>query len=109
MYSYQDRLRAVELYLKYGGKTATVIRELGYPSRKNLRRWVQHYQTTGDLPQGYRAKPRYDAEQKRIAVDHYLAHGRCLADTIRALGYPSREVLGVWLDRRSRWPSFSPR
>ncbi|CAJ0785138.1 Putative transposase InsK for insertion sequence element IS150 [Ralstonia chuxiongensis] len=30
MYSYQDRLRAVELYFKYGGKTATVIRELGY-------------------------------------------------------------------------------
>ena len=31
MYSYDDRIKAVELYIKYGLKAAAVIRELGYP------------------------------------------------------------------------------
>ena len=36
---------------------------------------------------------------RREAVEHYLSHGRRLARTMRALGYPkSREVLGDWID-----------
>lgn len=101
MYSYEDRVRAVALYLKYGGKTATVIRELGYPSRKNLKRWVRLYQAAGDLPKRYRARPRYTAEQKRVAVDHYFAHGCCLANAGRALGYPSRNVPASWVEDRT--------
>ena len=41
MYSYEDRIRAMQLYIKYGKRTAAVILELGYPSRKNLRRWYR--------------------------------------------------------------------
>ncbi len=59
MYSYEDRIRAVKLYFKYGGKTATVVRELGYPSGKNLKRWVHIYQALGDLPKRRHPKPRY--------------------------------------------------
>jgi transposase-like protein len=33
-----------------------------------------------------------------VAVDHYLSHGRCAAATLRALGYPSRETLGAWIE-----------
>lgn len=98
MYSYEDRMRAVQLYIKYGKRGAAVIRELGYPSRKNLVRWYRAYLEAGDLPKRSRPKPRYTPEQKRAAVDHYVDHGCCLATTCRALGYPSREVLGSWID-----------
>lgn len=84
MYSYEDRMRAVQLYVKYGKRTAAVIRELGYPSRKNLPRWYRAYIEAGDLPKRSRPKSRYTAEQKRVAVDHYVDHGCCLA-TIRWL------------------------
>lgn len=38
MYSYEERIRAVKLYIKYGKSAAAVVGELGYPLRKNLRR-----------------------------------------------------------------------
>lgn len=98
MYSYEDRITAVRLYIKYGRKTTTVIRELGYPSRKNLIRWVRIYEAGGGLPERSRSKPRYTLEQKRLAVDHYFDHGCCLAQTCRDLGYPSRGYLRSWLD-----------
>lgn len=59
MYSYEDRIRAMQLYIKYGKRTAAVIRELGYPSRKNLRRWYRAYVEAGDLPRCSRRKPWY--------------------------------------------------
>lgn len=31
MYSYEDRIRAVELYIKLGKRTGATIRQLGYP------------------------------------------------------------------------------
>lgn len=98
MYSYEDRIRAVELYLKYGKSASATVRELGYPSPKNLRRWYRTYVETGGLPERPRPKPKYSMEQKQKAVDHYLSHGRCLARTTRALGFPCVEVLGKWID-----------
>ena len=38
-YTREQRQRAVELYVKYEGCAADVIRELGYPSREALRMW----------------------------------------------------------------------
>jgi transposase-like protein len=32
MYSYEDRIRAVELYIDCGKSAATVVRQLGYPA-----------------------------------------------------------------------------
>lgn len=82
MYSYEDRMGAVHLYIRYGKRTAPVIRELGYPSRKNLARWYRAYIEAGDLPKGYcRTRPRYSTEQKEIAVEHYMGHGRNLQVT----------------------------
>ena len=34
MYSYEERKRAVELYIKYDHRAAQVIHELGYPNCK---------------------------------------------------------------------------
>lgn len=99
MYSYEDRIKAVQLYIKYGKRTAPVIRELGYPSSKNLPRWYRKYIEAGDLPKGYRrSHPRYTAEQKKVAVDHYMNHGCSLAGTSRTLGFPCSEVLATWID-----------
>ncbi len=33
--------KAINLYIKYGLKTAPVIHELGYPNRKMLRIWYK--------------------------------------------------------------------
>lgn len=33
MYSYEDRFRAVSLYIKLGKRTGATIRQLGYTSR----------------------------------------------------------------------------
>lgn len=98
MYSYDDRLRAVKLYIQYGKSAADTIRELGYPSRKNLRRWYRSYIETGGLPERSPPKPKFSIEQKRRAVDHYFTHGRCLARTSGALGYPCVATLRAWID-----------
>ena len=38
MFTEEEKIRAIELYFKYGKKLAPVVRELGYPSKRNLRR-----------------------------------------------------------------------
>ncbi len=40
MYSREERMKAIELYIKYDKNIAAVIRELGYPNRGALPRWV---------------------------------------------------------------------
>lgn len=32
MYSYEERIRAVKLYIKLGGRLGATIRKLGYPT-----------------------------------------------------------------------------
>jgi putative transposase len=98
LYSYEDRMRAIALYIQYDHASATTIRELGYPSRKALYRWYREYQKSGDLHGEYRKKLKYSATQKQVAVEHYVEHGRNISATMRAVGYPSREVLRKWID-----------
>lgn len=38
MYSREKRMKAIELYIKYGKSTADVIRVLGYPDRNTYRK-----------------------------------------------------------------------
>ena len=97
MYSYEDRLRAVQLYIKLGKRTGLTIRQLGYPTENALKTWYHEYQERHDLPTGYVRPPRYSRAQKQRAVEHYLEHGRCIAATIKSLGYPSRSLLAEWL------------
>lgn len=44
MYSYEDRLKAVNLYIKYDLSAADTVRELGYPNYKMLLRWYKKFQ-----------------------------------------------------------------
>ena len=56
VYTLEERMKAVELYLKWGRNSAAVRRELGYPSKKALRLWVKEYESTGSLHDGYRPR-----------------------------------------------------
>ena len=88
MYSREKRLKAIKLYLKYDKSEATVIRELGYPTRKLVVQWYKQYlaeQETGVVRDRYRRGPKYTPEQQQAAVSHYLEHGRNLSRTVRVL------------------------
>lgn len=98
MYSYEDRIRAVELYVKLGNRVKATIRQLGYPTKNALKGWHREYEQRLDLPVGYAVRvPKYSHAQKEAAVAHYLAHDRCVAATMRALGYPGRGTLTAWV------------
>lgn len=47
MYSYEDKMRAIELYLRYDRSAAAVVNDLGYPNRHTLRLWYMGFAKTG--------------------------------------------------------------
>lgn len=104
MYSYDDRLRAVQLYIKLGKRVGLTIRQLGYPTKNALKAWHQAYEHRQALPIGYVRQPKHTSAQKQLAEEHFAANGRCLAFTIKALGYPSRSLLGGWV--RAAYPEL---
>ena len=94
----EEKQKAIELYIRSGFSPTTVQRTLGYPSRSTLSHWYHDY-----LKRGYVRAPKhwtgkFTEEQKRIAIDHYLATGRNASKTVRDLGYPSRTLLSQWID-----------
>jgi len=95
MYSYEEREKAVELYIKFDKSASAVVRELGYPDIKMLKVWYREHLESGDLHKKNRLG--YTSEQRATAVQYYLEHGRSLARTVRALGYPCRQLLGEWV------------
>lgn len=100
MYSYEERLRAVKLYIKYDHILSAVIRELGYPSHQALLQWYREYITQGDLHVKcvrHRRRCKFTMEQRKAAVAYYQEHGQNLARTVKKLGYPSRATLFNWL------------
>lgn len=97
MYSHEDRLRAVQLYIKLGKRIGLTLRQLGYPSKNALLSWHREYDQRLDLPVRYVRRPRHSHACRELAVQHYLEQGRCIAATIRTLGYPSRALLSKWL------------
>ena len=92
MYSYEDRIKAVELYIKYDLCAADTVRELGYPNRKLLVRWYKEYVETGQLHERSNKTSKYTNHQMKVAVSYYLEHGHSITRTIRAVGYPSRDT-----------------
>ena len=56
MYSYDDRIRAVRLYIQYDKSAAAVIQELGYPERKTLRYWYKEYLRDNGLKKMFSVK-----------------------------------------------------
>ena len=79
-----------------------MIHELGYPSEPSLKAWHrdrEHERATGEPSTRGARRRRYTDAQKHAAVDDYLSHGRCMARTMRRLGYPkSKTLLMAWID-----------
>ena len=107
MFSYDDRLRAVQLYIKLGKRVGLSIRQLGYRTKNALKAWHRAYEQRDGLPEGYVRHPKYTRVQKDLAVNHFVGSGRCIAVTIKALGYPSRSLLASWI--REAHPELAPR
>ena len=98
MYSYEERLKAVQLYIHYDKSYASVFRELGYPpSSHSIKLWYKEYEETGDLHKSYSSSSKYSDEQRKAAVQYYVEHGRSKSRTVKALGYPTRQQLTEWL------------
>ncbi len=98
MYSYADRLRAVELYIRLGKRVKATIRQLGYPTKNALKSWYREYEQHRDLCVRYPARtPNYSDKQKQAALEHYRTHDRCISATMRAVGYPGRGTLTAWV------------
>ncbi|MET3109259.1 transposase-like protein [Oxalobacteraceae bacterium GrIS 1.18] len=103
MYTYEERLRAVKLYLKLDRRCKATIHQLGYATKNSLKAWHEEFQERGDLKGGYaRSRMKYSEEQKNVALDHYVNHGHCIAFTKKMLGYPGRAKLREWV--RERYP-----
>ena len=94
MYSYEDRIRAVELYIKLANASDP-------PSvswENSLKGWYNEYQQKLDLPAAMRAgSPSFRGSKKAAAIEHYLTEDRCIAATMKALGYPGRGTLTAWV------------
>ena len=71
MYSYEDRIRAVKLYIKLGKRNRATIRQLGYPTKNALKSWHREYADSCDLQVGY-------VRSKHHAADHSPAITLCL-------------------------------
>ncbi|WP_181153680.1 hypothetical protein [Brucella pituitosa] len=69
MYSYEDRMRAVALYIKLGKRAKAAICQLGYPSKNALKRWCREYKHLLDLRLGFAPRaPKFTQAQKEAGV-----------------------------------------
>ena len=92
MYSYDERMRAVQFYIESGCSEIMVFRELGYPSPNALRQWYNEYMQTGTLHSKANRRDVYSQEQIDAAVAYYNEHGGSLIATCRAQSASFQEV-----------------
>lgn len=103
MFSTEQRRIALETFIRFDYSYADTIAELGYPNRHTLAIWWKEYRKTGEVPTAKRTgKVWFTEEQEREAVAYYLAHGKNLRRTMRALGFPkSKTTLCAWIDKHA--------
>ncbi len=65
MYSYEDRRRAVALYIRLGKRPKATIRQLGYPSKNALKGWYLEYEHHLDLRLGFAPEPPSSHRRRR--------------------------------------------
>lgn len=94
MYSYEDRLRAVQLYIKLGKRIGLTIRQLGYPTKNALKTWYREYEQRQDLPAGYARQPRYSHKERAVEHPAHVKVRQAMADIFernyRCYGYRRR-------------------
>jgi transposase InsO family protein/transposase-like protein len=96
MHTQGQRQKAVELFIETGSYAA-VVNALGYGSRWSIERWCNDFKKQGFVKESRTKWFKFSEEQKRAAVKHFLNNGRNASETVRALGYPSRTLLGEWV------------
>ena len=98
MYSYEERKKAVEAYIKNECNARQTVKELGYPTRPTLVNWYWEVKRTGRHKEKFERAREYSEEQRREAVEYYFAHGMSLTKTIRKLALPiKRDALRNWI------------
>ena len=98
MYTYEQRMAAVSLYIKYGKRAAATIRDLGYPNRHVLIQWYREFEQNGELRKVMVRKPKFSDAQKEAALEFYMTHGRSIKYTVESLGYPGESTFKRWLN-----------
>jgi transposase InsO family protein/transposase-like protein len=104
MYSYEQRKKAIETYLRTKSVSQT-LRELGYPSSKEFYKWLHEYQQNGELHKK-RVKPEriyYTEEEKNVAVQFYHNNNGSYQNAVDKLGYPSPSQLRLWVKEAEKW------
>ena len=98
MFSYDQRMAAIQRLIQNGFNYTRTILELGYPkSTVALRNWYNEYRSTGELHQKNDTERKYSKEDRDAAIRYYLENGHSIMGTVRELGYPSRQTLNQWL------------
>ena len=98
MFSYDERMVAIQHLIQNQFNYTMTIMELGYPtSTAALRLWYKEYQATGNLHHKDDTERKYSKEERVAAVRYYIENGQNIKKTIRELGYPSRQALRIWL------------
>lgn len=94
MHGQERRRLATGTLTEFDHSYAGTIAELGYPARSAPRTWRDEHERTGEVPASrFATNPKHAAETGRRAVEH----GKSLAGTTGALGYPkSREKPSEW-------------
>jgi len=65
MYSFEDRIRAVRLHIKYEKCTTSLIRQLSYPTKNALKAWYREFAPCNGLKaRSVRMTARYPLDQK---------------------------------------------
>ena len=88
MYSYEDRIRSVMLYIKLGKRVAATIQQLGYPCKNSLKGRHCEYEQDRDLKTAVVRPPKFTREQKARAVEHYRRTGAAWLSQSRLLAIP---------------------
>ena len=76
MFSYDQRMAAIQHLIQNGFNYTRTILELGYPkSTVALRNWYNEYRSTGELHQKNDTERKYSKEERDAAVSYYLENG----------------------------------
>ena len=84
MYSYEDRMRAVELYIQYDLQAEKTACALGYGTARNIQRWYKEYKETGVL-------------HKKITREIFETNSGELIDSTSAIGIVEEDIFGPTL------------
>lgn len=97
MFTYQQKKKAIELYIKNGKRMTKTLKQLGYPSKGTLTSWYKEYENNSSITKKYKRDGVYTKEEIDAAISHFYENGESITKTIVSLGYPCSFTLRKWL------------